>query len=81
MKWISVKDRLPEVVDHGPQSNVYSDDVLAFDGEHIFIACRFKDVRGYTKTSGQIIFVPTLYDEDWDMGEITHWMPLPKAPK
>ena len=65
-KWISVKDKIPDV----PEGNLFSDDVYVTDGETIVKAslmCRYDgDTPEWTYTG---------------IGEITHWcksIPLPK---
>lgn len=65
-EWISVKDRLPEI--HSP-------DVLAYDGKNQFISGRWgvgNTVYFQTNNCGCC---------NSGMGEITHWMPLPKPPE
>jgi len=57
MKWISVEDRMPEILE----------EVLAYSKNH-----------GY-------ILASLLSNNTWDaydnVNDITHWMPLPEAPR
>lgn len=69
-KWISVKDRLPELQDRGPDENPDSGPVLVTDGKCIEIGVIWK--YGTYES-----FKPN-YREDFE--EVTHWMPLPEAP-
>lgn len=59
-KWISVKERLPEV-----EANV-----LAYIGYGCIVVC-WLTYDGYWQGPARI----------FDKGEVTHWMPLPAAPK
>ena len=65
-KWISVKERLPE----------YDDEVLCFRGEHIGVLIDVYTYKGDDKWEDT-------YGNWWygDLEGITHWMPLPEAPK
>lgn len=64
-EWISVKDRLPEECQT----------VLAFDQNEGFSVLAF--------------YIDTMYGKSWldevgntiNFGWVTHWMPLPEAPK
>lgn len=77
MDWIKVEDKLPEE-DH---------DVLCyhFADFHISIGYFEKDnVRYYLESDGSIFYT----DDGWETeipwaqkGRVTHWMPLPDAPK
>lgn len=65
-EWIDVNERLPEI-DSVP--------VLAFDGENQFVASRWK--MGQNE-----YFKSTICDCcNSEIGEITHWMPLPEPPQ
>ena len=76
MEWISVSDRLPEVVLVLSGKSGYSDDVLVFIDGDVKIAHLWKSSRDKIKW---VIHQP---DESWDVPEqITHWMPLPQPPK
>jgi len=69
-KWISVKDRLPEVYDG----------VLVTDGEIVTAAERhdfFDSGIGWTGHR----FGGHEWQWDFDDSFITHWMPLPEPPK
>lgn len=70
MKWISVKNRLPEIK-HRERPNASSDRVLATDGEHFSVAVRW--ICGDKE-----YFLPDYREE---FTKITHWMPLPETPK
>ncbi len=74
MKWISVKDRLPEATKDS-YTDTDSCDVLATDGSEIMIAY-------YTRwIAHDIIEKQTWHDlEDNELEIITHWMPLPELP-
>lgn len=70
-QWISVKDRLPEKLNENNQ--VYlTEEVIGFDGESACIG-QFK----VYKYDG----LWTFFDGEGFRGDITHWMPLPEAPK
>lgn len=78
MKWISVKDRLPEL----------EEVVWAWTGEFPYIACRTDvgEEEGWlwAVSSGTVymddgkITADCETDDDYQM---THWMPLPEPPK
>lgn len=65
-EWISVKDRLPE-----------STDLYLVSAVH-----RYNKADGYRSIQVRLYFKD---DDDWhglhDLYEVTHWMPLPEAPK
>jgi len=69
MKWISIKDRLPELIHRGKE-NPSSDDVLVTDGTNIQFGVRW--ICGENE-----YFLP--YYRDFN--KITHWMPLPEQPR
>jgi hypothetical protein len=65
--WISVKDRLPEE----------KEAVLVTDGTDMSVGCL------YHKQFEPENVIPT-YDMscvEFDLGNITHWMPLPEPPE
>lgn len=66
--WISIKDRLPE----------FDQTIISTDGDYIAITT-------FTKGHGEFNFWQLLSSGcgccDTDMGNVTHWMPLPKPPK
>lgn len=77
MKWISVKDKLPE------QSGRY----LIYDGDGHMYDCEFDECIG---DNGEFGFWQAHYDpytlgyvdSDWITNEnVTHWMPLPEDPE
>lgn len=75
MEWISVKDRLPELEKAAISSDpFYSNDYLCFDGKIMFVAFRYRSGKNE-------YFRCSTGDEYDEVGEITHWMPLPNAPK
>ena len=65
-QWISVKDRLPDIYQR----------VLILIRGRIFISSIEEEYGGEYR-DGVIRF----WDGDWDWPEVTHWMPLPEAPK
>jgi hypothetical protein len=70
MEWISVKDRLPEKVDHLVRmtGTGWSDEVLAY-GDYSIEVCSYKHTdRIWYMTDGDI------------HKNVTHWMPLPEPP-
>lgn len=70
MQWISVDDRLPEII---PETN-YSEEILTYctltDGEKYFSLDRLVKYN-----DGEINFMKNTM---W--GNVTHWMPLPPPP-
>jgi regulator of RNase E activity RraB len=77
-EWISVKDRLP---DYLPEVD-YSANVICTNRREIFIMarCYDYDAEGWMwgNCYGDIYGDPEVDD---DYSDITHWMPLPEAPK
>lgn len=69
-EWISVKDRLPELISHNG-TRAYSDAVFVFTTG--------KKVMAAVWDGTQFIFAKSFW-EAWGE-EITHWMPLPEPPK
>ena len=85
MKWISVKEKMPEfeyafaLADEGEEDTddtfgLSSTDVLMTDGQYIAIG----GVDKYE--NGDIIWMPN-DESSCDRNIITHWMPLPELPK
>lgn len=70
-KWISVKDRLPEI-----RNNSYlSDGIIVCNDDGVFDDCRFTD-------DGRFIIHALGYDNDsYEVKNVTHWQPLPEPPK
>lgn len=64
--WISVKERLPDIYQR----------VLILIRGRIFISSIEEEYGGEYR-DGVIRF----WDGDWDWPDVTHWMPLPEAPK
>lgn len=85
MNWISVKDRLPEMI---PET-CYSEDVLAFCISH-GKSTEFHSPNTYAKDEKYISIDRLVKWSDKKeisfrcnrfYGKVTHWMPLPKPPK
>jgi hypothetical protein len=72
-KWISVKDRLPEVGERG-----YSDDVLMLS-EHGMEVTHIEKVKRIVKWRGLEEVIET--NNGTPIEDFTHWMPLPQPPK
>ena len=66
MRWISVKDRLPE--DYGR--------CIVLDGKEVEPANFIKEDSEEKK----VFLTPDTWDIDYIKG-VTHWMPLPEPPK
>lgn len=80
MTWISVKDRLPDFEEN--EKVLASKNVLAFDGENMFVACRWKYKQSKNFSPKEEYFKSTIYNCcNSEIGDITHWMPLPQPPK
>ena len=73
-KWISVKDRLPEIPD-----NNYSNRVLLFRADGFILIARIEKCVRFVRPLEQALIVET--DNGDPIEEFTHWMPLPAAPK
>lgn len=72
-QWISVKDRLPELNEHG-----YSNDVLMF-GEHGMEVTHIEKVKRIVEWKGIQEVIET--NNGAPIEAYTHWMPLPEPPK
>lgn len=73
-KWISVKERLPELNKHG-----YSEDVLLLSQVGRMEVSHIEKVKRVVKWRG---IEPVIETENGTPIEyFTHWMPLPEAPK
>jgi len=70
MKWISVKDRLPEGV-WSKQHPTLSEEVLIVNSCAILV--------GYYDRHNEIWYTGGDVGNEW-VDKITHWMPLPKNP-
>lgn len=68
MEWISVKDKLPCLV-----NNCSSNNVLVTDGISIFVAFLHHDE--YDEYDEWLEAL-----EGLNIGGVTHWMPLPELP-
>lgn len=79
MAWISIEERLPPLKE---KKHVWaSDNVLAFDGENMFVACRWKFKPSQYKPEPEEYFKSTICACcNSEIGRITHWMPLPSRP-
>lgn len=65
-KWISVKERLPEMYER----------VLVLISDKVFISS-IEQETSCDEYSNELL---TFWD-GWDWPEISHWMPLPKTPR
>jgi len=66
-EWVAVETRLPEIGD------LFSKEVLAYDGNSIKVVALFKH------SDGRISGYNTRQEEY--MRNVTHWQPLPSPPK
>ena len=78
-EWISVKDRLPEVVKLDSVGNGWTNMVLACDGKELYCGefiryARYNQIDFYGMEVGEI-------DAYGSTLKVTHWMPLPEPPK
>ena len=72
MKWISVKDRLPEDKPNDPNVFITCDKAGFVFGSHNYFGGGCMEVDGFY----------SLDHEEWVYDEnVTHWMPLPEPPK
>lgn len=69
MKWVSVKDMLPDKDYKGYLAVIYQDTSYSGEGTEI----------GWLDKNGEI-YLNTCRCCRNDVVEITHWMPLPEAP-
>jgi len=69
MKWISIEDELPKINDH--KTNPRSDDVLVYTTENKI------SIGSSWPYREELYFLP----DNREIGDITHWMPLPEGPK
>lgn len=78
MKWISVKDRLPEAVEQNSGEYHLNDDILIYlENGKAIIGNYYSD-----QLMGTMEFVISSADFFDDLHEeVTHWMPLPPPPK
>lgn len=65
-QWIPITERLPEL----------DVDVLAFNGDYIFVSKYFRSHWGSWDKVGHLVWVKDSYAKN-----PTHWMPLPEPPK
>ncbi len=72
MEWISVKDRIPESKDDGVL--VYFSETGGIETVHI--QDYFDDITNGLDKDGK-----QLYTKWYLSQQVTHWMPLPEAPK
>ncbi len=79
MGWIKIEDQIPEAFM----------DVLVSDGENVAVAFQGSFSNNKPKKPEILLWhVPNFIDSEWtgvcwlsnDIGEITHWMPLPEKP-
>lgn len=66
MKWISVKDKLPDL--DSELFGEFSGDVLLWNGKDYAVGY-YCDLLYWMS-----------YDEEFKASEVTHWMPLPPPP-
>lgn len=71
MKWISVKDCLPEL----------EQKVLISDGKDASMACRWKGFADKIYWISAGCFSHEGCDLDVSVESISHWMPIPELPK
>jgi hypothetical protein len=72
-EWTSVKDRRPEI----------ETPVLAIVKGEIRIAERVLHYPNYHDSIPEFDYWDCPFDDgqDWDYGDVTHWMPLPNPPE
>lgn len=78
-QWISVDEKLPEFVTVTSYEEASDDILLLLDGKHVFIGAYI--FAAWSKTDG---FCMRDLDGGYEVVEgmkVTHWMPLPEAPK
>lgn len=78
-QWICVKDRLPEFVDISTYEKSSNDVLILIDGKHFYIGSYI-----WVSYSEETEFCMRDLDGGYEgVGEmeVTHWMPLPDAPK
>ncbi len=73
-KWISVKDRLPEIPE-----NDYSNRVLLLRADGFIVIARVEKCVRFVRPLQEAVIVET--DNGDPIEEFTHWMPLPAPPK
>lgn len=70
VKWISVKDRLPNL-----------DEAVLVHAEYLHIKTNYYEVWSlFRRHGGELIWVDK-YGDGHKLTEVTHWMPLPEPPK
>lgn len=67
-EWISVKDRLPEFTGVFGDFAMVSDDVVAISKSKGYVFADYSTM-GWGDSDGDVLL------------DVTHWMPLPDAPK
>lgn len=68
MEWISVEDRLPNLIDRTEETR-WSDDIIFTNGDAVFMGW-YEDMGFCVETN----------DPFPNKLVVTHWMPLPKPP-
>lgn len=90
-EWISVKDRLPEdIIVHDPTNDdpyVVEYEVtdslkeyLVTDGENYAVGYWRPDAKSWDSFNFGWIEKSSMEDSIFGIGNVTHWMPLPKLP-
>ena len=74
IKWISVKERLPEIPE-----NDYSNRVLLLRADRFIVIARIEKCVRFVRPLQEALIVET--DNGDPIEEFTHWMPLPEPPK
>ena len=73
-KWVSVKERLPEIPE-----NDYSNRVLLLRADRFIVIARIEKCVRFVRPLQEALIVET--DNGDPIEEFTHWQPLPKLPE
>lgn len=74
MKWIPVKERLPEGIE-------FMGGVHPFSPNLLFVAEDDLVLHGYYDTNIKCFIDLSEQDNSYKVEEVSHWIPLPKPPK